>query len=202
MALIRSPIHWEHTATKHCDDCGKCTSARSQSDRCIQSKTTWLMFIHPKFVYKPKNFPKFQSIFFFKNTPKYDKLSKISNISIKTMLKLRTSSETSETSEISDIFRMDFGNNTPSVLNAAIWLAPSPCTFPVLDVKWGLLAWHILGCHTTRELPHLFNGSTPATSLAWPSGLTALARVTWPNSGTVSSQGTRGQYGYDTDTAR
>ena len=37
-----------------------------------------------------KNFPKFQSFFFFKNTPKYDKLSKISNISIKTMLELRT----------------------------------------------------------------------------------------------------------------
>ena len=34
------------------------------------------MFIHPKFVYKPKNFPKFQSFLFFKNTPKYDKLSK------------------------------------------------------------------------------------------------------------------------------
>ena len=48
------------------------------------------MFIHPKFVYKPKNFPKFQSFLFFKNTPKYDKLSKISNISIKTMLELRT----------------------------------------------------------------------------------------------------------------
>ena len=71
-------------------DCGECTSARSQSHRCIQSKTTWLMFIHPKFVYKQKNFPKFQSFFFFKNTPKYDKLSKISNISIKTMLELRT----------------------------------------------------------------------------------------------------------------
>ena len=48
------------------------------------------MFIHWKFVYKPENFPKFQSFFFFKNTPKYDKLSKISNISIKTMLELRT----------------------------------------------------------------------------------------------------------------
>ena len=72
------------------EDCGECTSARSQSDCCIQSKTTWLMFIHPKFVYKQKNFPKFQSVFFFKNTPKYDKLSKISNISIKTMLELRT----------------------------------------------------------------------------------------------------------------
>ena len=48
------------------------------------------MFIHPKFVYKQKNFPQFQSFFFFKNTPKYDKLSKISNISIKTMLELRT----------------------------------------------------------------------------------------------------------------
>ena len=71
-------------------DCGECTSARSQSDRCIQSKTTWLMFIHPKFVYKPKYFPKFQSFLFFKNTPKYDKLSKISNISIKTMFELRT----------------------------------------------------------------------------------------------------------------
>ena len=45
------------------------------------------------------------------------------------------SSETSETSEISDIFRMYFGNNTPSVLNAAIWLALSPCTFPVLYVR-------------------------------------------------------------------
>ena len=71
-------------------DCGECTSARSQSDRCIQSKSTWLMFIHWKFVYKPENFPKFQSFFFFKNTPKYDKLSKISNISIKTMLELQT----------------------------------------------------------------------------------------------------------------
>ena len=60
------------------------------SRRHIQSKTTWLMFIHPKFVYKQKNFPKFQSFLFFKNTPKYDKLSKISNISIKTMLELRT----------------------------------------------------------------------------------------------------------------
>ena len=48
------------------------------------------MFIHPKFVYKQKMFPKFLSFFFSKNTPKYDKLSKISNISIKTILKLRT----------------------------------------------------------------------------------------------------------------
>ena len=48
------------------------------------------MFIHPKFVYKQKIFPKFLSFFFFKNTPKYDKLSKISNISIKTILELRT----------------------------------------------------------------------------------------------------------------
>ena len=71
-------------------DCGECTSARSQSDRCIQSKSKWLMFIHWKFVYKPENFPKFPSFFFFKNTPKYDKLSKISNISINTMLELRT----------------------------------------------------------------------------------------------------------------
>ena len=71
-------------------DCGECTSARSQSHRCIQSKTTWLMFIHPKFVYKQKKFPKFQSFFFLKNTPKYHTLSKISNISIKTMLELRT----------------------------------------------------------------------------------------------------------------
>ena len=71
-------------------DCGECTSARSQSNRCIQSKTTWLMFIHPKFVYKQKIFPKFLSFFFSKNTPKYDKLSKISNISIKTILELRT----------------------------------------------------------------------------------------------------------------
>ena len=46
--------------------------------------------IHPKFVYKQKIFPKFLRFFFFKNTPKYDKLSKISNISIKTILKLRT----------------------------------------------------------------------------------------------------------------
>ena len=38
-----------------------------------------------------KNFPKISKFFFFsENTPKYDKLSKISNISIKTMLKLRT----------------------------------------------------------------------------------------------------------------
>ena len=73
-----------------CLDCGECTSARSQSNGCIQSKTTWLMFIHPKFVYKQKIFPKFLSFFFFKNTPKYDKLSKISNISIKTILELRT----------------------------------------------------------------------------------------------------------------
>ena len=71
-------------------DCGECTSARSQSNHCIQSKTTWLMFIHPKFVYKQKMFPKFLSFFFSKNTPKYDKLSKISNISIKTILELRT----------------------------------------------------------------------------------------------------------------
>ena len=59
-------------------DCGECTSARSQSDRCIQSKTTWLMFIHPKFVYKPKNFPKFQSFFFLKtlqNMINYQKLA-------------------------------------------------------------------------------------------------------------------------------
>ena len=85
-----------HNEVKHlfsclgASDCGECTSARSQSDRCIQSKSTWLMFIHWKFVYKPENFPKFQSFFFFKNTPKYDKLSKISNISIKIMLELRT----------------------------------------------------------------------------------------------------------------
>ena len=75
---------------KNHEDCGECTSARSQSNRCIQSKTTWLMFIHPKFVYKQKMFPKFLSFFFSKNTPKYDKLSKISNISIKTILELRT----------------------------------------------------------------------------------------------------------------
>ena len=37
-----------------------------------------------------RKFPKISKFFFFKNTPKYDKLSKISNISIKTMLELRT----------------------------------------------------------------------------------------------------------------
>ena len=37
-----------------------------------------------------KKFPKISKFFFFKNTPKYDKLSKISNISIKTMLELQT----------------------------------------------------------------------------------------------------------------
>ena len=37
-----------------------------------------------------KKFPKISKFFFLKNTPKYDKLSKISNISIKTMLELRT----------------------------------------------------------------------------------------------------------------
>ena len=37
-----------------------------------------------------KNFPKISKFFFSKNTPKYDKLSKISNISIKTILELRT----------------------------------------------------------------------------------------------------------------
>ena len=48
------------------------------------------MFIHPKFVYKrKKNSPNFK-VFFLKNTPKYHKLSKIINISIKTMLELRT----------------------------------------------------------------------------------------------------------------
>ena len=67
-----------------------------------------------------KKFPKISKFFFFKNTPKYDKLSKISNISIKTMLKLRTKFGNFGNFEISDIFRMDFGNNTPSVLNAAI----------------------------------------------------------------------------------
>ena len=71
-------------------DCGECTSALSQSNHCIQSKSTWLMFIHPKFAYKQKMFPKFLSFFFSKNTPKYDKLSKISNISIKTILELQT----------------------------------------------------------------------------------------------------------------
>ena len=92
-ASVRSIAHapaLRYPRREHHYDCGECTRARSQSHRCIQSKTTWLMFIHPKFVYKPKNFPKFQSFFFFKNTPKYDKLSKISNICIKTMLKLRT----------------------------------------------------------------------------------------------------------------
>ena len=37
-----------------------------------------------------KKVPKISKFFFFKNTPKYDKLSKISNISIKTILELRT----------------------------------------------------------------------------------------------------------------
>ena len=37
-----------------------------------------------------RKFPKISKFFFFKNTPKYDKLSKISNISIKTILELRT----------------------------------------------------------------------------------------------------------------
>ena len=37
-----------------------------------------------------KKFPKISKFFFSKNTPKYDKLSKISNISTKTILKLRT----------------------------------------------------------------------------------------------------------------
>ena len=37
-----------------------------------------------------KNFPKISKFFFPKTVPKYDKLSKINNISIKTILKLRT----------------------------------------------------------------------------------------------------------------
>ena len=44
-----------------------------------------------KLCLQTKKFPKISKFFFFfKNTPKYDKLSKISNISIKTMLELRT----------------------------------------------------------------------------------------------------------------
>ena len=61
---------------------------RSEPIRLLQSVKNHMA--NAKFVYKQKNFPKFQSFFFFKNTPKYDKLSKISNISIKTMLELRT----------------------------------------------------------------------------------------------------------------
>ena len=41
MALFMRPIY---VARHH--DCGECTSARSQWEGCIQSKSTWLMFIY------------------------------------------------------------------------------------------------------------------------------------------------------------
>ena len=44
-------------------ECRECTRARRQSDGCIQSKSMWLMFMHLKFVYKQKMFPKFQIFF-------------------------------------------------------------------------------------------------------------------------------------------
>ena len=62
------PIKWLHSVQNHMANV-------YSSEVCLQTK----------------NFPKIlKFFFFFKNTPKYDKLSKISNISIKTILELRT----------------------------------------------------------------------------------------------------------------
>ena len=61
------PIKWLHSVQNHMANV-------YSSEVCLQTK----------------NFPKISKFFFFKNTPKYDKLSKISNISIKTILELRT----------------------------------------------------------------------------------------------------------------
>ena len=61
------PIKWLHSVQNHMANV-------YSSELCLQTK----------------NFPKISKFFFFKNTPKYDKLSKISNISIKTILELRT----------------------------------------------------------------------------------------------------------------
>ena len=62
---------------KHYLKCSECTRTRSQSDRCIQSKSTWLMFMHPKICLQTKNFPKI-SVFFSGNTPKHHHYQKIS----------------------------------------------------------------------------------------------------------------------------
>ena len=67
MYKCSEPIKWLHSVQNH--------MANVYSSKvCLQTK----------------NFPKISKFFFFKNTPKYDKLSKISNISIKTILELRT----------------------------------------------------------------------------------------------------------------
>ena len=95
------------------------------------------MFIHWKFVYKPENFPKFQSFFFFKNTPKYDKLSKISNISIKTMLELRTKfGNFGNFGHISDGLRKQYSVRT----QCCNLIGSEPLYIPCIEVGQMLLA--------------------------------------------------------------
>ena len=137
-------VHEKQLSKKHqirrTKDCGECTSARSQSDRCIQSKSTWLMFIHWKFVYKPENFPKFPSFFFFKNTPKYDKLSKISNISIKTMLELRTKfGNFGNFGHISDGLRKQYSVRT----QCCNLIGSEPLYIPCIESNYGEMVHHI-----------------------------------------------------------
>ena len=64
---------------------------RSEPIRLLHSVKNHMANVYSSEVcLQTKKFPKISKFFFFKNTPKYDKLSKISNISIKTMLELRT----------------------------------------------------------------------------------------------------------------
>ena len=62
----------------------------------------------------------------------------------------------------SDIFRIDFG---PSIIHAAIWLAPSPCTFPV--VLWKRL-WHTIKVIYSQCLVYRCNPTLRARRKAGP----------------------------------
>ena len=91
------------------------------------------MFIHPKFVYKQKLFPKFLSFFFSKNTPKYDKLSKISNISIKTILELWT--KFGNFGQISDQLRTIHNTCSNLIGSEPLYILPTAYTCCILRLK-------------------------------------------------------------------
>ena len=105
------------------------------------------MFIHPKFVYKQKIFPKFLSFFFSKNTPKYDKLSKISNISIKTILELRTKfGNFGNFGHISDRLRTIHNTCSNLIGSEPLYILPTVLAYLVFSYsfsrRWKLVVLH------------------------------------------------------------
>ena len=84
-----------------------------------------------------KNLPKISKFFFSKNTPKYDKLSKISNISIKTILKLQTKfGNFGNFGHISDRLRTIHNTCSNLIGSDPLYILPTVCKSGNITQTW------------------------------------------------------------------